>query len=268
MEKTPPFLLFLTFLCAFSTANSQPFLGVNYGEVADNLPPPSATARLLQSTTITKLRLYDADPSVISAFSGTGISLLLGVHNADIFSLASSPNAAASWVSANLLPFLPATSVSSVSVGNEVLNSGDPSLSSALLPAMQRLRAALDASAVTAGVKVSTVHSMEVLSQSDPPSAGAFHADLAGILEPILQFLRDNGSPFMINPYPYFAYRSDPRPETLAFCLFQPGPSRVDPASGIPYSNMFDAQVRPTEPVFGFNSNVNYYSCHTFFYSN
>ncbi|MBA0557879.1 hypothetical protein Golob_014921, partial [Gossypium lobatum] len=54
---------------------------------------------------------------------------------------------------------------------------------------------------------------------------------------------RDNGSPFAINPYPFFAYQSDPRPETLAFCLFQPNAGRVDRVSGIKYMNMFDAQV-------------------------
>ncbi|WOL17562.1 hypothetical protein Cni_G26355 [Canna indica] len=31
----------------------------------------------------------------------------------------------------------------------------------------------------------------------------------------------------MINPYPFFAYHSDPRPETLAFCLFQPNLGRL-----------------------------------------
>ncbi|PKA49705.1 Glucan endo-1,3-beta-glucosidase 7 [Apostasia shenzhenica] len=227
-------------------AGAQPFLGVNYGELADNLPPPEATARLLQSTTFSKLRLYGADPGIIKSLAGTGIALILGISNADIPGLAGDPNAASSWVSSNILPFAPATSISAVSVGNEVLNSGDPSLPSLLLPAMKNLRAALAASPATAAIKVTTVHSMAVLSQSDPPSSGAFHADLSPALVPILQFLHDNGYPFMINPYPYFAYRSDPRPETLAFCLFQPNPGRVDQGSGITYSNMFDAQVDAT----------------------
>ncbi|XP_020596423.1 glucan endo-1,3-beta-glucosidase 7-like [Phalaenopsis equestris] len=243
MPKTTPFLLFFTLLPALPPARSEPYLGVNYGELADNLPPPASTALLLQSTVFSNLRLYNADPAVISSFSGTGISLLLGVPNSDIPSLAGDPSASASWLSTNLLPFIPSTNISAVSVGNEVLNSGDPSLSSLLLPAMQNLRAAIAATPSAAAVKISTVHSMAVLSQSDPPSAGNFHSDLAGILQPILQFLSDNNSPFMINPYPYFAYKSDPRPETLAYCLFQPGPARPDTGSGISYSNMFDAQV-------------------------
>lgn len=59
----------------------------------------------------------------------------------------------------------------------------------------------------------------------------------------MLGFLLETGSPFAINPYPFFAYRSDPRPETLAFCLFQPNAGRVDSGTSITYRNMFDAQI-------------------------
>jgi hypothetical protein len=54
-------------------AASQSFIGINYGEAADNLPPPSSTARLVKSTIITKVRLYGTDPTIISAFFGTGV---------------------------------------------------------------------------------------------------------------------------------------------------------------------------------------------------
>lgn len=216
---------------------SQSFIGVNYGTIADNLPPAASTASLLTSTTIGKLRLYEPQPDLVAALAGSDISILLGVPNSDVPSLASSPAAAASWAAANI----PTTvSVSAISVGNELLNSGDPTLGPQLLPAMQNLLAALPAGSTT---KISTVHSMAVLASSDPPSSGAFHEDLAGSLDPVLAFLHQNAAPFMINPYPYFAYASDPREETLAFCLFQPNPGRADAASGLTYTNMFDAQL-------------------------
>lgn len=227
-------LLHAAFL--FQLATSQSFIGVNYGTIADNLPPAASTASLLTSTSIGKLRLYEPQPDLVAALAGSNISILLGVPNSDVPSLAASPAAAASWAAANI----PTTvSVFAISVGNELLNSGDPTLGPQLLPAMQNLLAALPAGSAT---KVSTVHSMAVLAASDPPSSGAFHPDLAGSLDPVLDFLRQNGSPFMINPYPYFAYASDTRDETLAFCLFQPNPGRVDAASGLTYMNMFDAQ--------------------------
>ncbi|WVZ60316.1 hypothetical protein U9M48_010360 [Paspalum notatum var. saurae] len=230
-------LLGLLHLLRLPSAASQSFIGINYGDVADNLPPPSSTARLVQSTTITKVRLYGTDPAVISAFAGTSVSLLLGAANGDIANLASSPAAAAAWVAAHVPASSP--SVSAVSVGNEVLFA-DASLASQLVPAMQNL---YDALPPNSSVKVSTVNAMDVLASSDPPSSGAFKPELATALDPVLAFLSKTGSPFLINPYPYFAYQSDPRPETLAFCLFQPNAGRPDAGSGLTYTNMFDAML-------------------------
>lgn len=62
-------------------------------------------------------------------------------------------------------------------------------------------------------------------------------------MKEMLGFNNATGSPFAINPYPYFAYASDSRPETLAFCLFQPNTGRFDPNTNINYMNMFDAQL-------------------------
>ncbi|XP_042418252.1 glucan endo-1,3-beta-glucosidase 7-like [Zingiber officinale] len=246
MASRNPFwaVIIAALFLALPSAKSQSFIGVNYGEVADNLPPPADTARLLQSTTISKVRLYGADPNILRALAGTGISVVIGAANGDIPALASDPMAAANWVSANVLPFIPATDISVVALGNEAFSSGDASLASQLLPAMQNLRTALAAaSSAAAGIKVSTVNIMSVLASSDPPSSGAFHADVLPALKGVLAFLKDTGSPFMINPYPFFAYQSDPSPETLAFCLFQPNAGRHDAGSGSTYMNMFDAQV-------------------------
>lgn len=224
-------------------AESQSFIGVNYGQVADNLPPPPATAKLLQSTTITNVRLYGADPAIIKALANTGIGIVIGASSGDIPALASDPNSAIQWVNSNVVPFYPSSKITLVTVGNEVISSGDQGLISQLLPAMRNVQNALSAASLGGKVKVSTVHSMAVLGQSDPPSSGSFRGEFQDALRGLLAFQRDNGSPFAINPYPFFAYQSDPRPETLAFCLFQPNAGRVDSGSGIKYMNMFDAQV-------------------------
>ncbi|WVZ79150.1 LOW QUALITY PROTEIN: hypothetical protein U9M48_026761 [Paspalum notatum var. saurae] len=99
-------------------------------------------------------------------------------------------------------------------------------------PLRRRVARLYDALPPNSSVKVSTVNGMDVLASSDPPSSGAFKPELATALDPVLAFLSKTGSPFLINPYPYFAYQSDPRPETLAFCLFQPNAGRPDAGSG------------------------------------
>lgn len=223
--------------------DSQSFIGINYGQVANNLPSPEATAKLLKSTSIEKVRLYGADPGIIKALANTGIGIVIGAANGDIPALASDPNFAAQWVNSNVIAYYPASKIILITVGNEVMSSTDQNLMSQLLPAMQNVQNALNAASLGGKIKVSTVHSMAVLTQSDPPSSGAFNPATSDTMRGLLEFQRNTGSPFAINPYPFFAYQSDPRPETLAFCLFQPNSGRVDSGNNIKYTNMFDAQV-------------------------
>nr|GFA27872.1 glucan endo-1,3-beta-glucosidase 7 [Tanacetum cinerariifolium] len=188
---------------------SQSYVGVNYGLVADNLPPPSATAKLLQSTSIGKVRLYNPDPAIIKALANTNIGITIGASNADIPAFASDVNFAKSWITANVLAY-PSSKIILINVGGKI--------------------------------KVSTVHSMSVLGSSEPPSAGRFSPSVVDLLKGLLEFNKANASPFMINPYPFFAYQDDPRPDTLAFCLFEPNAGRPDSGTNIKYTNMFDAQ--------------------------
>ncbi|KAL9688796.1 hypothetical protein QQ045_033220 [Rhodiola kirilowii] len=240
-----PFLsiLFVIHHQLLNFSNAESFIGVNYGQVADNLPPPEATVKLLRSTAIQKVRLYGADPAIIKALANTGFGIVIGASNGDIPALASNPNFADQWVAANVIQYYPASHVSLITVGNEVMTSGDQGLISQLLPAMRNVQNALNGASLRGKIKVSTVHSMAVLSQSDPPSSGLFNPGLGDAMKRLLEFQKETGSPLAINPYPFFAYRSDPRPDTLAFCLFQQNRGRVDSGTGIKYMNMFDAQV-------------------------
>ncbi|XP_076895297.1 glucan endo-1,3-beta-glucosidase 7-like isoform X2 [Bidens hawaiensis] len=234
-------LLFL--LHAAVLARSQSYIGVNYGMVADNLPPPSTTAKLLQTTSFGKVRLYGADPSIIKALANTGIGITIGTDNADIPPMAADITAAKTWIGANVLPYYPASKIIIINVGNEVLQYGTPELKTQLLPAMKNMQAALEEASLGGKIKVSTVHAMTVLGASEPPSAGRFDPNVVDLLKGLLEFNKETGSGFLINPYPFFAYQTDPRPETLAFCLFQPNAGRPDSGTNIKYMNMFDAQV-------------------------
>lgn len=217
---------------------------MNYGQLANNLPPPSATAKLLQSTTIGKVRLYGSDPAIIKGLANTGIEIVIGAENGDIPALASDPNFTRNWINSNVIPFYPASKIILITVGNEVVTSDDQNLINELLPAMQNLQNALHSAYLGRKIKVSTVHSMAVLSRSEPPSSGMFHSKMTDVLKELLEFNSATGSPFAINPYPFFAYESDPfRPDNLAFCLFEPNSGRFDSRTKLHYTNMFDAQV-------------------------
>ncbi|XP_059637442.1 glucan endo-1,3-beta-D-glucosidase-like [Cornus florida] len=157
--------------------------------------------------------------------------------------MASDPNIAKTWVASNLVPFYPSSNIILITVGNEVMTSGDRNLMNQLLPAMQNLQNALNAASLGGKVKVSTAHSMSVLKQSDPPSSGSFDPSLGDLMKGILGFNSANGSPFTINPYPFFAYKSNPKPDVLDYALFRTNSPRVDSGNNLKYTNMFDAQV-------------------------
>ncbi|KAG2632649.1 hypothetical protein PVAP13_2NG105400 [Panicum virgatum] len=214
-------------------------IGVNYGTKGDNLPPPAKVASFLTNRTrIDRVKLFDTNADMVRAFAGTGIALMVTAGNGDIPKLATKDGAAA-WVSANVAPYYPATDISLVAVGNEIMATADKSLITSLVPAMRALKAAL----VAAGyprIRVSTPHSLGILSVSEPPSASRFRDGFdRAVFAPMLEFHRQTRSPFMVNPYPYFGYNGD----TLAYALARPNPGVPDPGTGITYTSMFEAQL-------------------------
>nr|CAD1822092.1 unnamed protein product [Ananas comosus var. bracteatus] len=149
-------------------------IGVNYGTLGDNLPPPAQVAAFLRDRTIIdRVKLFDSNPDLVRAFALTGSP---SPSPSPTASSPPSPIAAAAraaWVAANVAPFYPATNITLVSVGNEILATGDRALVAGLVPAMRRLSAALSAAGLRR-VRVSTPHYLGILSVSWPPSAARF----------------------------------------------------------------------------------------------
>lgn len=224
----------------FFTAESGG-LGINYGQIADNLPHPKSVVPLVKSIGATRIKLYDADPHVLKAFANTGVEFIVGLGNEYLAAMAD-PKQAQAWVKSNVQCYLPATKITCISIGNEVLTFNDSALSSHLLPAMENVHAALVSIGLDKQVTVTTAHNLGILQVSYPPSAGVFRKDLTQKLTCILDFHSKVGSPFLVNAYPFFAYRAEPKDIPLDFVLFQ-GSGIVDSGSGLHYDNMFHAQV-------------------------
>ena len=234
-----PLLLFLLFLFSLRHSSAAYSIGVNYGTVANNLPPPSQVANFLKTqTTIDRVKIFDANPDILKAFANTNISLTVTVGNGDIPALSKLP-AAQSWVANNILPFHPQTKINIIAVGNEILATADKSLIAHLLPAMKALKSALDLANVT-DIHVSSPHSLGILSSSEPPSSGRFRRGYDKLIfAPILDFHRQTKSPFLVNPYPFFGFTA----RTLNYALFKPNGGVFDNVTGLNYTNMFDAQL-------------------------
>ncbi|KAH6773523.1 Glycosyl hydrolase superfamily protein [Perilla frutescens var. hirtella] len=217
-------------------------LGINYGQVANNLPAPEKVLELLRSLKLSKARIYDTNPQVLTAFANSNVDLIVTVEN-DMLATLMDPNQALQWVYTHIKPFFPATKITGIAVGNEVFTGDDTTLISYLVPAMVSIHAALARLGLDQYIKVSTPNNLAVLQESYPPSAGTFRPELNRIMPQFLQFLAATKSPFWINAYPYFAYKDSPKKISLDYVLFNPNPGMIDPNTKLRYDNMLYAQV-------------------------
>jgi hypothetical protein len=244
-------------------------LGVNYGTVARKLPEAEEVSKMLRRRTrMGSVRVYTSEVGILRAFAGSGLNVVAGVPDEDMAVLASGLPGAALWLATHIRPIYPSTNIVAIVVGNEILTSSSPSPSPSspssssssssasssssdsagygffehLLDAMRNLWTALQWSGL-GHIRVSTTHSMAVLASSYPPSSARFQPRLVPLMKRLLSFLADSDSPYMCNAYPYFAFKENPREIPLDYALFRPNDGVVDTATGLTYTNLFDAQV-------------------------
>lgn len=207
--------------------------------LGNNLPQSSEVVALYKFKRIGQMRIYSPDRGALQALRGSNIQLILDVPREDLQRLASDPSAANSWVQTNIKSYLPDVSFRYIAVGNEVIPGN---LAQYVLPAMKNIQSALSASGLQNEMKVSTSVSQGVLGKSYPPSAGVFSSDASRYLGSIVNFLASNGSPLLVNVYPYFSYIGDMKNIKIEYALFTSQGTVVhDPP--FDYQNLFDAIV-------------------------
>ncbi|KAJ9554396.1 hypothetical protein OSB04_018441 [Centaurea solstitialis] len=240
------FTLLLLLPLAVVSADQDAFVGVNIGTALSDMPNPTQVAILLKSQQIRHVRLYDSDPAMLFALSGTGIQVVVTIPNQQLLAVGQSNATAANWVSKNILPYISGgTNISAVSVGSEVLTTV-PNAAAVLVPAMRNIHSAVAAAGLDSRIKVSTVHSSAVILDSFPPSQAFFNRTWEPVMTQVLEFLRSTGSYLMLNVYPYYDYVRSNGAIPLDYALFRPLPPEkeaVDANTLLRYSNVFDAVV-------------------------
>lgn len=81
-------------------------IGVNWGTISFHKLKPSTVVGLLKSNRIEKVKLFDAEPSVLKALMGSGIQVMVGVPNEMLASLSSSALASDLWVRQNVSSYV------------------------------------------------------------------------------------------------------------------------------------------------------------------
>lgn len=101
-------------------------MGINYGQIGNNLPSPDKVLDMLTALRITKVRIYDTNPEILSAFANSKVEIIVTVEN-EMLAQLMDPQQALQWVTSRIKPYVPATKITGIAVGNEV--SLTPSLS-------------------------------------------------------------------------------------------------------------------------------------------
>ncbi|CAH8271738.1 unnamed protein product [Arabidopsis lyrata] len=235
--------LLLMLLCTafLSNYNSGGFvdaatnIGLNYGLLGDNLPPPSEVINLYKSLSITNIRIFDTNTDVLNAFRGNrDIGLMVGVKNQDLEALSVSEEAVNTWIVTNIEPYLADVNITFITVGNEIIPG---KIGSYVLPVMKSLTNIVKSRNLP--ILISTTVAMTNLGQSYPPSAGDFTPQAREQLTPVLKFLSQTSTPILVNIYPYFAYAADSVNIHLDYATFNTDAVVVQDGP-LSYSNMFD----------------------------
>ncbi|KAG1371168.1 Glucan endo-1,3-beta-glucosidase, basic isoform [Cocos nucifera] len=184
------------------------------------------------------MRIYHPYQPILEALRGSKIQVMVDVPNEDLPSLASDPSAANDWVQTYIKAY-PDVSFRYIAIGNELIP-GDSA--EYVLPVLNNIQFALSASGLQDQIKVSTSVSLGVLGASYPPSAGTFTSDASRYFGPIVNFLTSNGSPLLVNAYPYFSYAANMNDIDIRYALFT-SPGTVVQDGQLGYQNLFDAMV-------------------------
>ncbi|AES72750.1 putative glucan endo-1,3-beta-D-glucosidase [Medicago truncatula] len=224
-------------------ADSIPGLGINWGALASNPMDPNIVANMLKDNGIKKVKLFDADPWIVSAFSGD-FEVMVGIPNDQLSKFAGSLGDAEDWVKENLTKHLHngGVNIRYVAVGNEpFLTSYGDKYVKKTFPAMQNIQKAID-KAGHGEVKVTTALNADVYeSQTNKPSDGDFRDNIRDVMKQIIQFLHEKKSPFLVNIYPFLSlYQSEGFPEDFAFFGTH---SMTISDKNAQYSNVFDANL-------------------------
>ncbi|KAG9446037.1 hypothetical protein H6P81_012165 [Aristolochia fimbriata] len=230
-----------------AAATMSKVIGIDYGQLGDNLPSPSRSVSLIQSLKAGFVKIYDANPQILRALSKTHLKAAVMLPNELVPNISASQSLSDAWVRTNLLPFFPHTKIRILLVGNELLSPPNGNATwSHIVPAMTRLRKSLKSHGLRK-IKVGTTVAMDALQTSFPPSAAAFRRDIAvPVMGPLLRFLNRTKSFFFLDAYTYFPWSSDPTRIRLDYALLEPETGVVgytDPGTGFRYADLLDQML-------------------------
>ncbi|KAJ4836703.1 hypothetical protein Tsubulata_014865 [Turnera subulata] len=226
--------------CLLQVADSTTGIGVNWGTVSSHKLKPSTVVDLLKQNRIEKVKLFGSDPDVLQTLMGSGIQVMVGIPNEMLATISSSTAASDLFVRQNVSRYMVkgGVDIRYIAVGNEpFLTSYAGQFQSLVVPALLNLQQSLARANLAAYVKLVVPCNADAY-ESSLPSQGAFRPELTQIMTQLVSFLNSNGSPFVVNIYPFLSlYGNSDFPQDYAF--FEGTSHAVTDGPNV-YSNAFD----------------------------
>ncbi|OMO80546.1 Glycoside hydrolase, family 17 [Corchorus capsularis] len=190
---------------------------------------------------VTHVRLADSHPSLIKYFASTNTSLFLSIPNTFLPAMAADYPVALLWVYTHVASH-PESKIKLISVGEL---SGEKDDYTSVIPAIWNVHRALQTLGLNT-TKVSTTLSFSsTITTANPPSSAQFiEPATEPMIKPLLHFLNQTKSPFLINIHPYQLFQ-EVEILPVAFALFKKYPLNFleDPLTRLKYFNLFDMMV-------------------------
>ncbi|CAL0301076.1 unnamed protein product [Lupinus luteus] len=238
--RLPTLIFFLLWVIVACPIAVESGIGVNWGTISFHRLKPTTVVDLLRENKIQKVKLFEADSDVLKALMGTGIQVMVGIPNEMLPLLSSSPSAADFWVHQNVSSYMgkAGADIRYVAVGNEpFLSSYNGQFQNLVMPALLNIQQSLVKANLAGYVKLVVPCNADAY-ESALPSQGAFRPELTQIMTQLVQFLNSNGSPFVVNIYPFLSlYGNADFPQEYAF--FEGTTHSVTDGANV-YTNAFD----------------------------
>ncbi|KAL7093541.1 hypothetical protein ACP275_11G046100 [Erythranthe tilingii] len=247
---SPFFVVVVVVVVVNMAAMASGSVGVNWGTMASHQLPPESVVDMLKDNGFDKVKLFDADESILEALSGTGIEVMLAVPNYMLEQMSlDSGGAADLWVEANLTAYAypGGVNIRYVAVGNEpFLKTYNDTYLKNTLPALRNIQEAINRAGLGAQIKATVPFNADIYysPESNPvPSSGDFRPEIRDLTIQIIQYLHLNDAPFVVNIYPFLSLYSNPY-FPLDFAFFEAGPTKnnhpIRDGQNL-YTNVFDA---------------------------
>ncbi|KAL6901914.1 hypothetical protein ACP4OV_004790 [Aristida adscensionis] len=242
----PPPLIrgLLLLLLVVAPAGPAAAVGVTWGFASSHPLPAARVVRgILLPNSVPRVRLAAASSDALSALSGTGVAVTVGVPNELLRPLATSTKAAAAWVHDNVTRYASGVRFEYIAIGDEpfLLGHGQHFQPFVVRAAENIQRALVDAK-LSSKMKIIVPCSADIFqNMSALPSKASFRPDINKTMAEVLSFLANNSSPFMVELNPFLSFQQNKK-LSLDYYLFQLMSHPVKDGQN-KYDNYFDASI-------------------------